>query len=157
MASLTPRPVGQPTSFPRTTQSTSTQFLYYTLALVAIIAAVCVLSFCYRSLYFSRFLLCKYDDSNVEVIIEADVVVEIEANYAYAETSAETDDGFYALYDPTSTAGSPNNKPKFWGRDSESESVTVARVLGQGEQENMQACTIDIMDTVQFSSPPFEG
>jgi hypothetical protein len=56
-------PTQQPSLKPRATSSdigAYTQFLYYTLALVAIIASVCFFSICYRRnyYYFSKIPCC---------------------------------------------------------------------------------------------------
>ena len=83
--STAPSGTDQPAQRPRDNSSnsaTSAQFLYYTLALIAIIASVCLVSLCYRSVYFSSIFKCnKPRERNVEVIIETNAEFEAEPNY----------------------------------------------------------------------------
>ena len=70
------------------------------MALVAIIASVCFISFCYRNIYHNRFCTCgKVRDPTVEVIIETQAVIEMVNNYTDAD--AYLDDIMYSQSDLT--------------------------------------------------------
>ena len=88
--SAAPSGTDQPAQRPRdngSNNATSAQFLYYTLALIAIIASVCLVSLCYRSVYFSSIFKCnKPRERNVEVIIETNAEFEPEPNYVDADS-----------------------------------------------------------------------
>lgn len=116
MASLSTRPVGQPTQLPRSSpQTTSAQFLYYTLALVAIVVAVCVVSFCYKNLYFPKTFCCK-KNQDIESITETEAVVECGANYANIDSTRLEE--FHAIYDHGSSTDSSKGKRLLWTGES---------------------------------------
>jgi hypothetical protein len=111
MASSTFRPAGQPTLQPRAVPTTPAQFLYYTLALVAVVAAVCIVSFCYRNVYFPKTFCCK-QNQDTESITETEAVVECGAHYANIDSSRLQE--FYAVYDPANTTDSTKVKRFLW-------------------------------------------
>ena len=149
------KPTAQPSQGTRdTSNSTSTQFLYYTLALVAIIASVCFISFCYRSLFLSRFFSCgKNVDPNVEVIIETDAVIELEANYASADTCPADDVIFAGIASSTKAKSYVHSDASIFYAESPAVLVTtIAQESSMGDNDNTRARIIGVMDNVQLVS-----
>jgi hypothetical protein len=104
---LSLQPSSQPTSRPtfrpskliskiQLQNTTESQFLYYTIALIVIITIVCVVSFCYRS---ATLMDCCYKkDPSIEVIIETRVEIKKTDPFAdadYCEATGSMKSGVY--------------------------------------------------------------
>lgn len=155
--SPTPAPTGtdQPAQRARDSSSaTSAQFLYYTLALISIIASVCLISLCYRSSYFSAFFKCnKARERTVEVIIETDAAFQPEPNYVDADSCTPSDgDVFYSAmtnsqkmvsghtpYAPDTESGCANTQQT---------PIAVAATGRECSAGNVLARMIGVMDNV---------
>jgi hypothetical protein len=168
MASSISRPVGQPTLLPRAVQTTSAQFLYYTLALVAVVAAVCIVSFCYRNVYFPKTFCCK-KNQDIESITETEAVVECGAPYANIDSSRLEE--FYAVYDPAGSSDSTKVKrflkrggsgplceggPNQTISDESPTAIEVDLESNQVASDNLQVHCISVMTTVYPTPPEIE-
>lgn len=127
------------------------QFLYYSLALIAVIAVVCIFSFCYRSFYCGRicgYTLYRHDvDPNTEIVIETTAVIEVtNINIADVEYSKKKD-----LKNENEKLSDIEENKKLVPKGDDSEAVAIA-VAHPAAQLSDGARPVLLMESVSINS-----
>ena len=149
---------------PRSNWSISINFFFYACAAVALVTIISLL-LCCRRFWCSEFKFCKTDNDDVEIIVDADVIIQLEIEMTDIETTDPIGDDFYAQYNSIATSDTPGKQSilQGFGESQVIEDINphaiataVAREYGHMKPDDINACCVVVMDTVRPPSSSYD-